>query len=116
VAVSGKAAQTRIAVERATACGVGDHAKVILGPEIVDPRKRSIGPRDHVLSPIVIEVSVLHAVSSANLARDVRLGEPCAYDPLATRWSVTGLVGLLEPDGPVTRGRTRRIVGQRSSR
>ena len=71
--VTRQPAQARIPVERATTCSIGDHAEVILGPEVVDPGKRGVRPSDHVLSLIVVEVSVLHLVSSADRAHEGRL-------------------------------------------
>ena len=62
VAVPGEAAQPGIAIKRVAAGGIGDDAEVLLASQVVDPRQRSVGPRDNVFAALVIEVPEFHGV------------------------------------------------------
>ena len=72
VAVSREPAHPGVTKERVAARGVGDDPEEVLAAEVVDPRQRRVGSRDHVLASRVVELSeARHRPSS----RVVRLGE-----------------------------------------
>src|SRR5450759_41066 len=60
VPIARQPAEPGVAVERVPARRVRDDPEVLLAAEVVDPRKRSVGMRDDVLAPRVVEVPVAH--------------------------------------------------------
>ncbi len=57
VAIPREAAQPGVPVEAVAARGVRDDAEEVLAAEVVHPWQRGVGPRDHVLASIVVEVA-----------------------------------------------------------
>src|SRR5665811_1890826 len=60
VAIAREPAQASVTVERVAAGGIRDDPEIRLATQVVDPGKRGVGARDHILASLVVEVSVAH--------------------------------------------------------
>src|SRR5687768_16405727 len=60
VAVAGEPPQLGVAKEAVTAGLMRNEAEEAFAAEVVDPRVRRLGRRDHVLAAVVVEMSELH--------------------------------------------------------
>ena len=60
VAVAGQAAQTGIPVKTVAARCIAEQGEEILTSQVIDPGQGRPGRRDHVLTSVIIEISVLH--------------------------------------------------------